>query len=256
MTPQDLHALAFGFLSGGLIMMTGVGAGVIVVPALIALFGLPPTVAIGTASAFSVLTRIMAVFEHLPLDAPAKKLLLDFGKLAVPAALLTAVLINAVLGALPQWRGAIQTALKMAVVLAAACAMAMLFLQNFKQAMRRSGRRALPLVTGALIGATGIGGGVLIVPALLAVSEVSLKRVIGLSVIMGLILSLITGAIYGASGELHWRIALMMTIGSLISMPLAGRLFKRANENQVRMLSGVVMALAIAGMVIDLAVRR
>lgn len=257
MNPQDFYALAFGILSGGLIVMTGVGAGVIVVPVLIALFGLPPTVAVGTASAFSVLTRIMAVFEHLPLDQDARKLLLGFGKLAIPATLLTAFSINALLNALPQWRGAIQTGLKVAVVLAASVALAMLFLPALNQALRRSGRALLllPVLTGALIGATGIGGGVLVVPALLAASGASIKRVIGLSVIMGLILSMITGAIYGASGELNWRIAFLMTIGSLVSMPLAGRLFKRANEHQVRVLSGAVMALAIAGMVIELVLR-
>ena len=256
MAPQDLYALAFGFVSGALIVMTGVGAGVIVVPGLIALFGLPPTMAVGTASAFSVLTRIMATFEHLPLDHDTRKLLYDFGKLAIPATLAMAFLINLLLNYLPLWRGAIQTGLKITVVIAAACAMAMLFLEGLNLAMRRAGPRVLPLVTGALIGATGIGGGVLIVPALLAVSNASIKRVIGLSVIMGLVLSLITGAIYGASGELNWRIALVMTVGSLISMPVAGRLFKRSSDAQVRLLSAAVMALAIAGLVIDLVARR
>ena len=256
MTPQDLYALAFGFVSGALILMTGIGAGVIVVPGLIALFGLPPTVAVGTASLFSVLTRIMAAFEHFPLELPARKLLLEFGRLAVPATLVTALSVTSLLNAFPQWREPIQLTLKLAVALAAASAMAMLFLKELNQAMRVHGRRALPVVTGVLIGATGIGGGVLIVPALLAASDISIKRVIGLSVIMGLVLSLITGVIYGASGEINWRIVLFLTLGALASMPLAGRLFKRASEHQVRILSGVVMALAIAGMLIDIVSRR
>lgn len=256
MNPHDLYALAFGSVAGGLIVMTGVGAGVIVVPVLITLFGLPPTVAVGTASAFSVLTRVMAVFEHLPLDRDARNLLFSFGRLAIPVTLVTALSITALLNALPLWRETIQASLKIAVILAAAVALAMLFLPALNQALRRKGRHLLPVATGVLIGATGIGGGVLVVPALLAVSNTSIKRVIGLSVIMGLILSMITGAIYGASGELNWRVALLMTAGSLVSMPLAGRLFKRANESQVRVLSGIVMALAIVGMVLDLAFRR
>ena len=256
MTPQDLHALAFGFLSGALILMTGVGAGVIVVPGLIALFGMPPSLAIGTASLFSVLTRIMATFEHFPLELPARNLLLEFGRLAIPATLVTALSVTLLLNALPQWRDAIQLTLKLAVALAASCAMAMMFLKGINQAMRVHGRRVLPVVTGVLIGATGIGGGVLIVPALLAASDISIKRVIGLSVIMGLVLSLITGVIYGASGEISWRIVLFLTLGALASMPLAGYLFKRANEYQVRILSGVVMSLAIAGMLIDIVSHR
>ena len=150
----------------------------------------------------------------------------------------------------------IQKTLKMAVVIAAACAMAMMFLEGLNAAMRRSGRHALPVFTGTLIGATGIGGGVLIVPALMAASNEPLKRIIGTSVILGLVLSLITGAVYGASGALDWRITLWMTAGALLAMPIAGRLFRRMTEQQVRRLSALVIGLSITGLIIDLIVHR
>lgn len=256
MAPHDLYAFGFGFLSGALILMTGVGAGVIVVPGLITLFGLPPALAIGTASAFSVLTKVMAGFEHLRQGNVSKPLLISFGALALPATLITALGVNGLLAALPEHRGGIQAGLKMAVAFAAACAMALMFLPGLNAALRQSGRRFLPIFSGALVGATGVGGGVLIVPALMTMSEEPAKRIIGTSVMLGLALSLLTGLVYGASGALNWRVALVMTAGALIAMPLAGRGFRRMSEKQVRGLSALLIALAILGMVVDLLPRR
>ena len=256
MTPQDLHALAFGFLSGALILMTGVGAGVIVVPGLIALFGLPPSLAIGTASVFSVLTKIMAGLSHLREGNVSKTLSFSFGKFALPATVIAALLVNGLLAWLPDARGAIQLSLKIAVVVAAASAMALMFLPGLNHAMRHSGPYFLPALCGTLVGATGVGGGVLIVPALLTISTESVKRVIGTSVVLGLVLSIATGLVYGAAGALAWRIALLMTAGALVAMPIAGRLFKRASEGQVKMLSAALIAISIGAMVIDIAGKR
>ena len=170
MTPQDFYALGFGFISGMLILMTGVGAGVIVVPGLIALFGMPPSLAIGTASVFSVLTKIMAGVSHLRQGNISRSLFLSFGRFAVPATLLTALLVNGLLAYLPDSRSTIQLSLKLAVVGAAAAALTLMFYQRLNNAMRHSGPYFLPVLSGALVGATGVGGGVLIVPALMAAS--------------------------------------------------------------------------------------
>ena len=256
LSPQDLHAFVFGFVSGALILMTGVGAGVIVVPGLIALFGLPPSLAIGTASVFSVLTKIMAGLSHARAGNVSKALFLSFGKIALPATILTALAVNALLAWLPAQRSGIELTLKLVVVIAAAGAMALMFLKGLNQAVRNAGPHGLPLLSGALIGATGVGGGVLIVPALRASSTETVKRIIGTSVVLGLLLSIATGAIYGASGAIAWRTALLMTGGALVAMPIAGRLFKRSSENQVRLLSAALIALAIAGMLIDVLNRR
>ena len=256
MTPQDLHALAFGFLSGALILMTGVGAGVIVVPGLIALFGMPPSLAIGTASAFSVLTKVMAGLSHMREGNVSKPLSLSFGKIALPATVIAALLVNGLLQWLPDARGSIQLSLKVAVVLAASCAMALMFLPALNQAMRGSGPYFLPTLCGTLVGATGVGGGVLIVPSLMTLSTESVKRVVGTSVVLGLVLSIATGLVYGAAGALSWRVALLMTAGAMVAMPIAGRLFKRASENQVRILSAALIAISISAMLIDIVTRR
>ena len=256
MSPQDLHALAFGFLSGALILMTGVGAGVIVVPGLIALFGMPPSLAIGTASVFSVLTKIMAGLSHLREGNVSQALSLSFGRIALPATVVAALLVNGLLAWLPEARGAIQLSLKIAVVIAAACAMALMFLPGLNRAMRQSGPFFLPALCGTLVGATGVGGGVLIVPALMTISTESVKRVIGTSVVLGLVLSIATGLVYGAAGALAWRVALLMTLGALVAMPAAGRLFKRASENQVRLLSAALIVISITAMLADIVARR
>ena len=66
-----LPGLFFRLLSGAIIGfsigLTGVGGGVLILPTLTILFGMDTTVAVGTASLYSFITRVTGTFHHYKL---------------------------------------------------------------------------------------------------------------------------------------------------------------------------------------------
>ena len=64
---QMVLRVVIGAVIGFLIGLTGIGGGVLVMPALTVFLGLPPTTAVGTASLYAFLTKIMAAVKHISL---------------------------------------------------------------------------------------------------------------------------------------------------------------------------------------------
>ena len=248
-------ALLLGVGIGGLICFTGVGGGVLVLPVLTFFFGLPVSVAVGTASAYTTITKIMAGVEHIRIGTVNYRL---FGRLtawALPGLLLSALGVNLTLHHLPQETAAVQEGLRLAVAGAILLSLG-LILGSRRPAGGAAGGTdgaggtaklaAAGGGIGLVMGATGIGGGVLIAPALLLAGEAP-KRVVGTSILIALVLSGLTALLYAAGGQMDWHLALWMSAGSLIAIPVASRLLRQASEAVVRrwLLALVTLALVL-----------
>ena len=61
---MDLSFVASGFGVGLLVGMTGVGGGSLMTPILTLLFGVSPSVAVGTDLAFAAVTKTAGTFTH------------------------------------------------------------------------------------------------------------------------------------------------------------------------------------------------
>ena len=123
-------ALACGFGMGFLISFSGVGGGVLVIPAISFFFGLPVSAAIGTASAYTALTKVFAAVEHWRRDNVNFGLFWRFLAGAAPGAILTAAAINAVLRWQPQHNEMVQTALRWLVAAAIVASLFFMFAAN------------------------------------------------------------------------------------------------------------------------------
>lgn len=75
---------------------------------------------------------------------------------------------------------------------------------------------ALGLVTGALSGFFGIGGGFLIVPALMLATGMSIMSAIASSLVAVTAFGVTTAASYAWSGLISWRLALMFILGGIV----------------------------------------
>ena len=82
--------LGIGFVMG----MTGIGAGVLVIPSLLYIVGLSPVTAIGTGLLYAMLARIYGVYEHLRLHTVRKRTALYIALGSVPAVLGTALIVT------------------------------------------------------------------------------------------------------------------------------------------------------------------
>jgi uncharacterized protein len=247
-SPQELYWLIFGASAGLLIYLSGVGAGVIVVPVMVTLFGIPVATAVGTASLFSVACKIAAGLSHVQQRNVSRRLLKAFLPAAVVACLWLAAVISLALPTVwPQGKSQVEWSLKLLVLAVGSLAVASIYVPQVKQALMRLRIRTTALITGMLVGATGTGGGVLVVPALMAEGSESTQRIIGTSLIIGLILSAVTALFYGAAGSLNLPMALWMTGGSLLVMPLGRFIFTRVSA---KVLTHLVAGLAILALLV------
>jgi uncharacterized protein len=246
-TPEELYWLMFGASAGLLIYLSGVGAGVIVVPVMVTLFGVPVATAVGTASLFSVACKIAAGLSHVQQRNVSRRLLKAFLPAAVVACLWLAAVISLALPTVwPQGKAQVEWCLKLLVLAVGSLAVASIYVPLVKRSLMRLRIRTTALITGTLVGATGTGGGVLVVPALMAEGSESMQRIIGTSLIIGLILSAVTALFYGAAGSLNLRMALWMTGGSLLVMPLGRFVFTRVSGKVLTHLVAVLAILALA----------
>jgi uncharacterized protein len=244
---QEFHWLLFGASAGLLIYLSGVGAGVIVVPVMVTLFGVPVATAVGTASLFSVVCKIAAGLSHIQQKNVSRRLLKAFLPAAVVSCLWLAALISLALPTVwPQGKSSVEMGLKLLVLAVGSLAVGSIYVPQIKRAIGALRIRTTALATGALVGATGTGGGVLVVPALMAEGSESTQRIIGTSLIIGLILSAVTALFYGAAGSLNLPLALWMTGGSLLAMPLARFVFKRVSGEALTHLVAGLALLALA----------
>jgi uncharacterized membrane protein YfcA len=138
--------------------------------------------------------------------------------------------------------------LKLAIFVAGVLALVSLHSQNLSRVLQGLGLTPLACATGALVGATGTGGGILVTPALLATSGESAQRVVGTSLVIGLALSACTGVVFGMNGSIDISILGAMLLGALVSMPIARFGFERLSAQAICQLTSAAIVLALAMM--------
>jgi hypothetical protein len=187
----------------------------------------------------------MAGIEHIRIRNVSGRLAVIISLSAIPGVLITAAAVN-------YYSNVAESAPRMQEILRYVVAMVIAFSLLAAQFKPKSAAvSSLPLLIaagffiGLVMGATGIGGGVLIVPALFLLSAESPKRVVGSSVIIALALSLVTALVYAKGGQINYPMALTMSAGSLLAIPFASRMLRRSSDKTVRIMLTVLIVIAL-----------
>ncbi|UCF05398.1 MAG: sulfite exporter TauE/SafE family protein [bacterium] len=264
---------AIGLGIGFIIGLTGVGGGVLVLPSLTFVLGLMPSVAVGTANLYASITKIFASYSHMRLGHVSGRaaLLLLIG--AVPGGLATGLWINYTVrnnqGSIVQmhrFQDRLGTLLTVVVILAAAY---MLFntIYHFRKKetvdpdCTRSSRAlsdsplrvVLAIISGvfvgAMIGATSIGGGVIVVPLLLGLFCLDARETVGTSIVIAVVLTIITTVVYGAGGQIDLPTGLIMGAAAVPGTRFGAKCVKRLPEKVIRCILAAVILVAACLMI-------
>jgi len=107
---------------------------------------------------------------------------------------------------------------------------------------------ALGILVGALIGATSIGGGVIIIPLFIIFLAMPPSKTVGTSIVIAVILTLITSAAYLIGGQMDLRTAISMAVGSTVGVSFGSKLSVRMPETLLQtivigviIISGILM---------------
>ncbi|MEN8255394.1 MAG: sulfite exporter TauE/SafE family protein [Verrucomicrobiota bacterium] len=252
-------------IGGGIgfcIGLTGVGGGVLMLPALTLLFGMDPVAAVGTASLYSFLTKVSATWHHFKLKTVEWKIAWRFLIGAVPANIGIALWISSH-GSDEEFNQGLK-----AFIAGVVCFSVLIMLVN--SLIKRTGPAlrfgehtlahylanhpallhglniAIGAIVGSLIGATSIGGGVLIIPALIIVFGLSASRTVGTSIFISIALNLITASIYGGSKAVDIPTVVVMALGSLATVYYGSKLAVRLPDRLLKfMVFGLMFVTAL-----------
>ncbi|MBL8995389.1 MAG: sulfite exporter TauE/SafE family protein, partial [Spirochaetia bacterium] len=103
---------------------------------------------------------------------------------------------------------------------------------------------------GLLMGLTGIGGGVMVVPILLVFFRLDIRETVGTSGFIALVIMLVNSVVYGLSAQIEWMTAFGLFLGSVPGIIYGSRMAVRIPEKTLRLMIVVVIILAALAMFI------
>lgn len=242
--PMDLLdillRLGLGLGIGFCIGMTGVGGGVLVIPALTLLLDLKASIAVGTGSLYAALTKMYATWKHFRLKTIEFKPAWIFLTGALPADIVVSYAINQYLKnnqnqteMIAQFENNLKLFMGLIIILSTTFLSVNLLLKSRKKssAQQKTAKKKLSYslprmvslvilgaMVGALIGSTSIGGGILIIPVLILIFGMRTERSVGTSIFIAVVLTLATALIYGKGAQLDGATAGFMALGSLLGV--------------------------------------
>lgn len=239
-------ALPVGLAVGIVLGLLGAGGSLLTVPALMLLLGLSATDATGTSLVAVAMMAIAGVAIHGRAGRCSCREGLTFGAAAAVTAAVAGWLASALSNRL----------LAGAFVILLVGTAVWLLRRNSPSAQHDRNRNADPAQTGAagagvgaLTGLLGVGGGFLIVPALIATRDMRMPVAVGTSQLIILISALggLAGRLSGSS--VQWRLGLLFGLGGLAGATIGSKLADRAPADTLR-LAFASVAIAVAGLMI------
>jgi uncharacterized protein len=254
-------AIAFGLGIGVAVGFTGVGGGALILPVLVVVFGLEMVAAVATSFVFSFMSRSGALISHARFGNVRWRLGAIMGLSGVP----TVVAMGALLAEHKQDAN-LQLGLKIAFLAVLAFSLVSMLRARPSaepddesaatepdeptepmpeppiEAREAIAAMGAGVVFGVVIGATSVGGGILVIPVLVQFFGADIRRAVGTSLLVTLFIAL-SGA-FALAGEVRWELALLLVAAALPGTVIGARCSQRSSE---RFAHAVVVALMLIG---------
>ncbi|MCQ1059905.1 sulfite exporter TauE/SafE family protein [Photobacterium sp. DNB23_23_1] len=258
-TDAVLLKLLLGSIFGLCLGLTGVGGGVLLIPMLQLFCGMSPVLAVGTASMISAMVKVNASFLHIRArNVSWKKIILLFIG-AVPVTLLVTQVV-VYFNAHPFYSEATETTIAWLVTIVMIGSLISVFSKYKSENVAISHHSEHKLNTkkaivsgmfcGSILGSTGVGGGVLLLPILNSVLHVDIKKAIGSSVVLALFLSAIAAVGYASGGQSDIDTAILFFVGSFVGVPVAAHLMKHMSESHIYVVTMLVISVSLFSYII------
>ncbi|WCE30469.1 sulfite exporter TauE/SafE family protein [Vibrio sp. SCSIO 43137] len=246
-----LIKVILGFFIGLCLGLTGVGGGVLIIPILQVVFGMPVVMAVGTASIISSIVKANAGLSHIIAGNVEWRALRWMLLGAVPATFITTEVIIE-LYKNPVTEQFVSQTIELAIITIMLLSLYSIY-RKYKVAIGissvrpHSNKMALSagITCGTVLGSTGIGGGVMLLPAFNTLLGVSIKKSVGSSLVMALVLSSLTALIYSRSGQSDITTAFLMSLGAFIGVPVAMRVIKKLDDKNIYAITVFIISISL-----------
>ncbi len=248
---MSVSYIVSGFAVGLLVGLTGVGGGSLMTPLLTLMFGVSPTVAVGTDLAFASVTKVAGTFAHRYRGNVHWHIVRQLCIGALPAAVLTAITLK-YLGGLDQEIGqVIRYSIAGSVLLTVIALIFRTRLQNWMSAHPDRQFHGTKLVTATIvsgailgilvtissIGAGAIGATILV----LLYPRLSPAEIAGTDIAYAVPLTAIAALGHWWLGSINWELLAMLLLGSVPGITLGSLVSKAIPEKVLRVLLATVL---------------
>jgi hypothetical protein len=262
---MDWALAAAGFGVGIVVGLTGMGGGALMTPVLVIFFGIPPLAAVSSDLVASAVMKPVGSLVHILRKSVNWELVRWLCIGSVPAAF-AGVLVNRALGKGERLQNAVQIALGLALLLAAAGLVARAYLRMREHARRRAatiagdrlpGRtdgaitaiRVRPLATallgaagGLVVGMTSVGSGSLIIVVLLGLyPTLRAGDLVGTDLVQAV--PLVASAALGhlLFGDFRFGVTAALLVGAIPGVFIGAQVSARAQGGFIRRALAVVL---------------
>lgn len=250
---MDPLLILFGFGVGMMVGMTGMGGGSLMTPLLVLLFGVKPTLAVGTDIGYQAITKTVGGFKHFKLKTVNFGAVLWLALGSVPGAIFGVWVIRLLTRT---WGDDVETftLIALGAVLALVGIFTLtrsLLFPEFKSSegqphqdlhtWQKAVAILVGLVTGFVIGITSAGSGTIIAVALIAIFKIPPRYVVGTDVFQAAILLWAAGIAHFASGNIDFGLMGTLLLGSIPGVWIGSHVSVKVPEATLRTALGVVL---------------
>lgn len=259
---MDINAgmIAAGLAVGILVGLTGMGAGSLMTPILISVFGIPPTTAVGSDLIYAAITKVFGAARHHQLKNVNRELGLWMGAGSVPAAILgvftlyeifprigvdvNTVLLDLIGGILVLV--AIVVAARTFITIPGIWDAGRLPTDGELTGYHKTLAVAIGVVFGFILGLTSVGSGVFFGIALVTLFPLSARRVVGTDLFHAMLVTIAAGLATIAFGTPNFSVVASILIGSIPGILIGSHFTHRAPERLLR--GGIAIVLGASGL--------
>jgi uncharacterized protein len=253
----NLGMVIAGLAVGTLVGLTGMGAGSLMTPILINVFGIPAGTAVGTDLVYAAITKMFGAARHSSLDNVKKELGLWMAAGSMPAAVFGVFSLYHVFGGninawLPEVIGYSLVLVGIGVIIRTFVTIRGLWdarkLPQDGPLTRRHKIIAVAIgaVFGFILGLTSVGSGVFFGMALVTLFPLSARRVVGTDLFHAMLVTVAAGLATVLWGFPNYGYVGSILIGSIPGILIGAHFTGRINERALR--GGIATVLAASGL--------
>ncbi len=235
--------LAGGFMAG----LVGIGGGIVIIPLLVYVAGLPVKLATGISMVQAFFATVSGLLIHRRNRTVDTKLGIILGAMGISGAL-----VGSFGSAYLSGRTLLTIYLLLVIVAVVLMFMAPRGSESSSYRIHYPLAAALGLAVGALAGALGVGGGFIMTPLMISVLKIPTRVAVGTSLLM-ILPTTFSGSIGKvATGQFDLAIAMVIVAGSIVGAQFGGRANARFSPRTIRLALTVLLIVIMIRTAADL----